>query len=255
MAQERQRLGYSCRLGHLPILLLRMARLSRLVVAGLAHHVSLRAVSGSEAFVDAADHTLFLDALRRSGAENHVAIHACVLLGDEVQLLATPTVAEDLGRMMQALARFYVGAFNRRHGRSGALWQSRFRAAPVGGAADLLTCMLYIEQAPRRSGVSGLMVDFAWSSAAHHAGVRSNSLLASVPPASGYWLLGNTPFEREAAYAALLESPLAKGELTRVEATTLRGWAMGPGEFIASLALDTPRRLVAGTRGRPRKAI
>ena len=251
----RWRVGYSCGLGHLPILLLRMARLSRLVVAGLAHHVTLRAVFGSEAVVDAADHTLFLDALRRSGSEHGVAIHACALLGHEVQLLATPTTAEDLGRMMQALARFYVGAFNRRHGRSGALWQSRFRAAPVGGATELLTCMLYIEQAPRRAGVSGQVVDFAWSSAAHHVGIRSNPLLDSVPPASGYWLLGNTPFEREAAYAALLESPRSMDERARIEATTLTGWAMGSGEFIASLATEAPRRPVAQSRGRPRKVV
>jgi putative transposase len=230
-----------------------MARLNRLVVPGQAHHVSLRAVAGSDAFVDAADHALFLEALRRSGSENRVAIHACLLLGDEVQLLATPTVAEGLGRMMQALARFYVGAFNRRHGRSGALWQSRFKAAPVGGAVELLTCMLYIEQAPRRAGVLGPVVDFAWSSAAHHAGIRSNPLFASVPPSSGYWLLGNTPFEREAVYAGMLESPLATDELLRIETTTRKGWAMGSGEFIASLATEAPRRPVAQARGRPRK--
>ncbi|MEO8057722.1 MAG: transposase [Burkholderiales bacterium] len=217
--------------------------------------MSLRAVAGSDAFTDAADHALFLDALQRSASENRVAVHACVLLADEVQLLATPTVAEDLGRMMQALARFYVGPFNRRHGRTGALWQSRFRAAPVGGAAELLTCMLYIEQAPHRAGLVGAAADFTWSSAAHHAGKRNNPLWAAVPPASGYWQLGNTPFEREAAYAALLESPLSANELASVEATTLKGWALGSGEFIACLAAETPRRPVAGARGRPRKSI
>ena len=232
-----------------------MARLSRLVVAGQAHHVSLRAVAGSHAFVDAADHTLFLDALQRSAAEHRVALHACVLLGGEVQMLATPAAADDLGRMMQALARFYVGPFNRRYGRSGALWQSRFRAAPVGGAAELLACMRYIEQAPRRAGVAGRVVDFAWSTAAHHAGIRSNPLVASVPPASAYWLLGNTPFEREAAYAALLESPLPRDEAARIESTTLKGWAMGSGEFIASLASKAPRRPIARARGRPSKTI
>ena len=232
-----------------------MARLSRLVVAGQAHHVSLRAVAGSDAFVDAADHALFLDALRRSGAENGVAVHAGVQVRNDVQLLATPSVAEDLGRMMQALARFYVGPFNRRHGRAGALWQSRFRAAPVGGAAELLTCMLYIEQAPHRAGVAGAAVDFPWSSAAHHAGTRNSLLWAAVPAASGYWRLGNTPFEREAAYAALLESPLEANELASVEATTLRGWALGSGEFIASLAAEAPRRPVAQVRGRPRKSM
>ena len=230
-----------------------MARLNRLVVAGQAHHVSLQAVAGSDAFVDAADHGLFIEALRRGGSEHRVAIHAYVLLNNEVQLLVTPVEAENLGRMMQALARFYVSAFNRRRGRAGALWQSRFRAAPVGGAAELLGCMRYIEQAPRRAGGLGPMAEFPWSSAAHHAGVHSNPLLASVPPASGYWWLGNTPFEREAAYCLLLEAPMAADEVARVEATTRKGWAMGSGEFIASLAIEAPRRSVAQARGRPRK--
>jgi putative transposase len=231
-----------------------MARLSRLVIAGQAHHVSLRAVAGSDAFADAADHRLFLDALRRSAAEHRVAIHAWLLLKNEVQLLVTPLAADDLGRMMQALARFYVGAFNRRHGRSGALWQSRFRAAPVGGADELLSCMLYIEQAPRRAGVVGSVAEFAWSSAAHHAGLRGDALLTSVPPASAYWRLGNTPFEREATYARLLESPLPADQQNLVESTTRKGWAMGSGEFIASLVRETARRPVARARGRPPKA-
>lgn len=232
-----------------------MARLKRLVLPGCVHHVVQHAAEGSRAFESDFDCELFLLALSRSSVEHRVSIHASVLVGEHFQLLASPTDADDLGRMMQALARFYVGPFNRRHGRSGALWQSRFQAAPVGGAAELLACMLYIDQASRRDGVSGRVVDFAWSSAAHHAGIRSNPLLASVPPASAYWLLGNTPFEREAAYAALLESPLPAGEQARIEATTLKGWAMGSGEFIASLVSGTPRRAVAQARGRPRKTI
>jgi putative transposase len=231
-----------------------MARLKRLVLPGNVHHVIQRVVQGSRAFESDLDRELFLLALRRSSVEHRVSVHAYVLLDEHVQLLATPTEADDLGRMMQALSRFYVAPFNRRHGRAGALWQSRFQAAPVGGRAELLTCMLYVEQAPRRAGVSGAAVDFTWSSAAHHAGRRHDPLWAAVPPASGYWQLGNTPFEREAAYAGLLEAPLAVGELARIEATTLKGWALGSGEFIASLASETARRPAARARGRPRKA-
>jgi putative transposase len=232
-----------------------MARLKRLVLPGSVHHVIQRATQGSRAFGSDIDCELFLLAVRRSSAEHRVSVHAYVVFDEHFQMLATPTDTGDLSRMMQALSRFYVAAFNRRHCRTGALWQSRFQAAPVGGAAELLTCMLYIEQAPRRAGVSGRVVDFAWSSAAHHAGIRSNPLLASVPSASGYWLLGNTPFEREAAYAAHLESALSADEQARIEATTLKGWAMGSGEFIASLASGAPRRAAARARGRPRKTI
>lgn len=231
-----------------------MARLKRLVLPGNVHHVIQRAAEGSRAFEADVDRELFLLALRRSSVEHRVSVHAYVLLDTHFQLLATPTDSDDLSRMMQALSRFYVAAFNRRHGRAGALWQSRFQAAPVGGRAELLTCMLYVEQAPRRAGVSGAAVDFTWSSAAHHAGKRIDPMWAAVPPASGYWQLGNTPFEREAAYAALLEAPLSADEQARIEATTLKGWALGSGEFIASLASETPRRSEARARGRPRRA-
>ena len=230
-----------------------MARLNRLVVPGQAHHVSLTAVRGAEVFTSAREHDLFIEALRRAASEHRVTIHAHVLLGTGLQLLVTPGAAQDLGRMMQALSRFYVGPFNRRQGRSGALWQSRYRAGPVGGSAELLLCMRYIEQAPRGAGWAGAMAEYLWSSAAYHAGAQGHPFLAPVPPASGYWLLGNTPFEREAAYTVLLESPLASDQLARVEATTLKGWAMGSGEFIASLATEASRRPVAQARGRPRK--
>lgn len=237
-----------------------MARLNRLVVAGLAHHVALQAVFGADAFAGRDDAPLFLKALRRSSVEHRVAIHAYVLLKNEVQLLATPTAGENIGFMMQALARFYVGAFNRRHGRSGALWQSRFRAAPVGGARELLCCMRFIEQAPARSGWPDPVTAFPWSSAAPHAGIRTDLPLADlpladVPPGSAYWQLGNTPFEREAAYRDLLGEPLGPTDIDRVEATTLKGWAMGSGEFIASLAAHTPRRIQAQPRGRPRAQV
>lgn len=233
-----------------------MARLNRLVVAGQAHHVGLLSVAGVEPLAGNDEPTMFIDALRRSAGEHAVVIHAYVLLKDEVMLLATPATGDGLGRMVQALTRFYVGPFNRRHGRAGALWQSRFRAAPVGGADELLSCMRFIEQAPRRRhGVLGALAEYPWSSAAHHVGARAESWLAGAPHGSAYWRLGNTPFEREAAYRDLLEEPLSRVEAERVSASTLKGWALGSGEFIASLATEAPRRVAARPRGRPPKKI
>ncbi len=229
-----------------------MARLNRLVVPGFAHHVVQRSIAGQEGFRGLADHTLFKAALRRSSSECRVALHAYVLLPHEFQLLVTPGAGPDLGRMMQALSRFYVLAFNRRHGRAGALWQGRYRAAPVGGSDALLACMRYIEQAPQRAGGIGVAA-FPWSSAAVHAGAGVDAMLASVPADSAYWSLGNTPFEREATYARLLEQPLTPAELYAVESTTLKGWALGSGEFIATLSADSQRRVLATPRGRPRK--
>lgn len=229
-----------------------MARLNRLVVPGLAHHVVQRAVVGQTAFPNPSDHHLFKAALQRSSSECRVALHAYVLLPHGFQLLITSHEDGDLGRMMQALSRFYVPAFNRRYERSGSLWQSRYRAAPVGGAQALLTCMLYIEQAPLRDAGANA-IDFPWSSAAAHAGARTDSVLSTIPAESAYWSLGNTPFEREAAYGRLLDQALPAAELAAVESTTLKGWAFGSGEFIASLVESTTRRVAVAAKGRPKK--
>jgi putative transposase len=229
-----------------------MARLKRLVVPGLAHHVVQRTVVGQDGFRDLPDHLLFKAALQRSSSECRVALHAYALLPKGFQLLVTSKAEGDLGRMMQALSRFYVPAFNRRYERSGPLWQGRFRAAPVGGSQALLTCMLFIEQAPQREAGAG-PVDYAWSSAAAHIGARADPMLSSVPAESAYWALGNTPFEREAAYAQLLDRPLPAADIAGVEATTLKGWALGSGEFIASLSENAVRRITVAARGRPKK--
>ena len=231
-----------------------MTRLSRLVVAGFAHHVVARVVTGGRAFYDDADRLSFMQALQRSGVEQHVAIHAFVLLDGEVQLLMTPLEDEGIGRMMQALARFYVPSFNRRHGRAGALWQGRFRAAPVGGADALLSCMLYVEQAPLRVGWDRSPSAYGWSSAAAHSGVSASQFLAQVPSGSGYWQLGNTPFERDAAYLLLLDHPMSSQQVEEIERSTPKGWAIGSGEFLARLQTATERRISGKPRGRPRRS-
>jgi putative transposase len=236
-------------------LIFHMARLNRFVVAGLAHHVTHRAVSGTSAFTDAEDRRDFLQILKRCSLDHHVAVHAYVLLDFEFQLLATPEEADQLSRMMQALARFYVPSFNRRHRRAGALWQGRFRAAPVAGAQALLDCMRYLEQAPQRSGWAGSLLEFDGSSASHHAGRATLDLLAPVPVASAYWALGNTPFARDAAYQALLERPVSAALAASMEASTPLGWALTSGSASAELARVAPRRLSVRAKGRPAKLL
>ena len=232
-----------------------MARLTRLVVAGLAHHVIHRAVSGGVAFDDAADRQQFLQILKRCSVEHGVAVHAYVLLDHQFQLMVTPEAADQLSRMMQALARFYVPAFNRRHGRAGALWQGRFRAAPVAGTQALLDCMRYLEQAPHRAGWSGSLSEFDGSSAAHHAGRAADGLLAAVPTASAYWALGNTPFARDAAYQALLETPVNAAMAANLEACTPLGWALTSNGASVELNRVAPRRVTVKPKGRPSKSI
>lgn len=229
-----------------------MARLKRLVVARVAHHVSQCAVADSAAFVDAADHQAYVAALRRCSQEHRVAVLAYALVHRQVLLVLVPTEVASLGRMVQALTRQYVGPYNRRHARTGALWQSRFCSAPVQSSTDLLDCVLHVEQAPLRAGMVASALEYPWSSARHHAGLGGDVWLAAMPADSTYWRLGNTPFEREAAYRVRLEQPLDGATARRIEATVLKGWALGSPSFLAEMGASAGRRPSPAPRGRPR---
>ncbi|MBX9794968.1 MAG: transposase [Burkholderiaceae bacterium] len=228
-----------------------MARLKRLVVPRVPHHVSQRVVAGGVAFVDASDRQAFVSALRSCSAEHGVAVLAYALLDHQVQLMLIPDRAESLGRMMQSLTRQYVGPFNRKHARTGALWQSRFSSAPVQSATHLLNCVIYVEQAPQRAGFQGAAFEYPWSSACHHAGLCSVGWLAAMPADSAYWKLGNTPFERDAAYRRLLELALPAADIQKIESTVFKGWALGSDPFLADIGASMGRRSAPAPRGRP----
>lgn len=227
-----------------------MARLPRLAVAGAAHLVTLYGHSAHPVFVDDDDRRQFLAALRESALQHRVAVHAYVLLDDHVHLLLTPAADGALGALMQGLGRRYGAAFNRRHGRRGSLWAGRFRTAVVQPGPTLLEAMLFIDQHALRSGVVAAASDQAWCSARHHLGLQRDPL---VTDSSAWWALGNTPFEREAAYRRRLEEGLAPTRVAALAEAARKGWAVGDAAFLAGLAQQSARPVQPRPRGRPPK--
>jgi len=227
-----------------------MARLARLAVAGHVHLLIQRGHNGQAVFVDSADRQSYLRLLREAAAANQVAIHAYALTDCEVYLLATPGEAEGLSRMMQSLGRGYGADFNRRHGRSGTLWEGRFRATVIEAEPFLQACICHVELAPLRAGLVSVAQDHPWSSARHHLGLARDPLVTDHPL---YWATGNTPFEREAAHRRLLERALTSRQTAEIEYAATRAWVLGSDGFKAALEELTGRRVTPGRRGRPRK--
>ena len=225
-----------------------MARLPRLTLAGQTHLVLLRARAGLPMFVDDEDRRRYTVALLDASREHAVAVHAYTLLDDQVLLLATEPVAGALGRFMQAVARRYVRPFNRRHGRSGSLGDGRFRSALIEPASFLLECTQMIEQAAVRAGLVTQTIDWPWSSAAHHAGRRADSI---VTDHEAFWQLGNTPFERQARHARDAALALPEARVAALLAAAQHGWPLGGATFVQSLAGQAPRPVVRRPRGRP----
>ena len=227
-----------------------MARLPRLAIAGHLHHLVQRGHNGQPFVLDDEDGSYFLACLQESAALHRVRIHAYALMPASLQLLATPPEAHSLSRMMQSLGRRYAAVFNRRHQRSGGLWDGRYRAAPVEAAQHLLSLMRYIDALPTSQGLSLRVQDYPWSSAAHHLGARRDPLVSDH---AGFWAMGNTPFERDQRYARFLEEGVSPQERQAIEAAVQGSWPLGSDAFKAALAKHTTQPLVPRPRGRPKK--
>lgn len=229
-----------------------MARLPRLIIPNQPHHVIQRGNDRQLIFRDNDDYVVFLGRLREAAKQFQVAIHAYVLMPNHLHLLASPSNQDGLGRMMQWIGRHYVPYFNHKYGRVGTLWQGRYKTTVIDAELYFMTCCRYIELNPTRAGIVANPADYPWSSLAHHVGTATDPLITDHPL---HWALGNTPFEREAAYKALLEQALSVKEITALSEATLKGWALGSENFKLALEKKVSRRVRPAKRGRPFKQI
>ncbi len=227
-----------------------MARQARLVVPGYPHHVIQRGNNRASIFADDGDRHQYLSVLSDVAQRHQVNIHAYVLMGNHVHLLVTPPTDEALSRMMQDLGRRYVGWFNHKHQRTGTLWEGRFRAHLIEADGWLLRCLRYIELNPIRAGLVSNLREWPWSSLAHHLGRCSDPLVTDHP---AFWQLGNTPFEREAAYARWLEEGVSAAERDRITRSLMRGQALGSERFLSAVGKQLGKDLTPARRGRPPK--
>ncbi|HMN92603.1 MAG TPA: transposase [Hydrogenophaga sp.] len=225
-----------------------MARLPRLTVAGLPHHVIQRGNNGQAVFVDDTDRELMLSLMADYARQFQVAIHAYLLLDNRVQLLLTPAKTDGLAGFMQAVGRRYVRLFNDRHARTGTLWEGRYRSTVLEPESHLLPCMVHMDLGPVRAGLVDRAEHYPWSSHRHHIGQAPDRLITPHPL---WWTLGNTPFAREMAYAELVREGVGVSQGEALMQATLHGWALGSSAFVAALQKQTPRRVGPLRPGRP----
>lgn len=225
-----------------------MARLPRLTIPGYPHHIIQRGNNRQAIFGGSSDYETLLAMFEEHARKSAVAIHAYVLMSNHFHLLATPDSAEGIPQMMQAVGRRYVRHFNQRQGRSGTLWEGRYKSTLIQAERYLLACMVYIDLNPVRAGLVDQPGVYPWSSYPHYAGLRIDRLITPHPL---YWELGNTPFAREAAYAELVQTGLPAQQERVLTDSALRGWALGEPDYVADLQKRTERRVSMTRRGRP----
>ncbi len=140
-----------------------MGRAWRIEYEGAYYHLMSRGNDGKEIYLDDDDRRLFLETLSEMSERFEVDIFAYVLMSNHYHLLVQ-TRRANLKKAMHWLGTTYTRRFNNRHGKSGHLFQGRYKSILVQDDAYIMQLSFYIHRNPLRAGIVGRLSDYTWSS-------------------------------------------------------------------------------------------
>jgi putative transposase len=226
-----------------------MARQARILIPGQAVHVLVRGNNRETLFHAPADYAIYLEWLRAAANQFSVAAHAYALMPNHVHLLVSPKEPQSLAKLMQSLGRRYAQFFNQKHGRTGTIWEGRYRSSLID-PDYLLRCQRYIELNPVRTGLESRPADYPWTSYASHIGGKAEAWLQDHPR---FWDLGNTPFERQMAWADFVKEGAPHWEDRIITEAILRSKPWVSPEYAKTLFKGNLEVMQIRPRGRPIK--
>ena len=215
-----------------------MARLPRMVLPGIPHHVTQRGNRRERTFFEDADYALYLDLLAQSAARHGVEVWSYCLMPNHVHVVAVPRDEDALGRTFRDLHRQYTGYINARMRVTGHLWQWRFSSVAMD-EQHLFAALRYVALNPVRARLVQRAQDWPWSSTrALLAGQDDH--VATVAPAlervGDFQTFLSEDFDEAFTYAALRK---AEG----------LGRPIGSRAWLEAMAEQTGKALLPGKRG------
>ena len=201
-----------------------MPRMSRVVVSGVAHHITQRGVRRAPIFLDEHDRLQYAEILAENCARYGVRIRAYCWMTNHIHLIAVPEKGDAFARTFRRAHSRYAREFNRKHGFSGYLWQDRFYSSPLD-PSHMWAAIRYVEQNPVRAGMVANAEDYRWSSARARCLGEFDALLDPD------W---DSPIEGMAwaEWLSASDDPLAD-RIIRVN--TVSGMPCGDGAFVEQL--------------------
>lgn len=228
-----------------------MPRMGRIVLPNYPHHVVQRGHNRQVVFAVAEDYQRYLMDLRELKDAFGVKVYAYCLMTNHVHLLLAPgdSVA-GLGQLMKALAARATRYRNRLEGRSGTLWESRYKSSVVQSDSYLLACCRYIELNPVRARMVADAANYPWSSYRARVGDVLDRHWLDIDPC--FVALGDTALERIHCYEAFIREVIPSDEIRLIREALQRGQLTGTSRFVDEIERIVGLRIELRGQGRPR---
>jgi len=226
-----------------------MARLARVVIPGVPHHVTQRGNRRLPVFFGDDDRRLYLALLAEAARASGTSCLAWCLMDNHAHLILVPERADGLRATLGEAHRRYTRHVNFREGWRGHLLQGRFASYPMDDA-HLMAAVRYVELNPIAAKLVPRAEDWRWSSARSHlTGKRG-----ADDPLTDVAALGR----HVRNWRALLRTGLAAGDLAPdgeaaaqdIEAHLRTGRPLAEAEWIAGHEAALGRPLAPRRPGR-----
>jgi putative transposase len=135
-----------------------MPRKARLDAPGALHHIIVRGINKAPIFKDDQDKTSFLERLGENVLQGKCTVHAWVLMTNHVHLLFK-SGKDGISAVMRKQLTWYAQYFNRRHSRTGHLFENRYKSILCDEETYLLALIRYIHLNPIRAKIIQTMED------------------------------------------------------------------------------------------------
>ena len=213
-----------------------MARIARLVVPGLPHHITQRGNRREQVFFEDGDYLAYLDFLRSALAQSNSEVWAWCLMPNHVHLIVMPNDEDGLRKTVANAHRKYASFINQRNKWTGHLWQGRFGSV-VMDEAHLYNAFAYVALNPVRAGLVKRAQDWRWSSIHAHLGVEDG--ITSTKAAR----------ERVGDFSQFIEANFDKESFDAIRSKEQTGRPLGSDDFIKKLEIEFERNLQPQKRG------
>jgi len=222
-----------------------MVRRARVVIPGVAHHVTQRGNNRQDVFFTDEDRIAYLDLLKKQSELYGMSVHGYCLMTNHIHLIVVPKNQDALAKAVGRTHYRFTQFINMLHDRSGHLWQNRFYSCPLDDR-HYIEAMRYVERNPVHAKLVRCAWRWPWSSAALHSGMGQAGRELLDMQAWRAQRISEQDWKNE------LAQPCDEATHTAIRNATETGRPLGSDEFISELESQVGRRLSPLPRGRPK---
>ena len=240
-----------------------MPRQARLDIPGALHHIIVRGINKSSILDDDRDKAAFLDRIGEILGGTQDRIYAWALMRNHVHILFKSGQV-GISSFMRKLLTWYALYYNRRHHRTGHLFENRYKSILCDEDTYLLTLVRYIHLNPVRARIIKTLEEldrYQWSG---HRAIIGKAAYPWMDIETVLFQFGNSPSQAKAEYRRFVRDGMEQGRIPELTGGGLirsqGGWSqvlsmrrkgleeefderiLGAGDFVNEILKETEER-------------